>query len=78
MIIKNAYDGCGDFIVLLVDDGTLDTVISVSHLLIAVREYRYDCEYAAQHRDNNGTMTNDGFVELAEESVDAFIEDHLQ
>lgn len=76
MIIKdNRY---GEFDVCLCDDGTMDTVVSVSHGLIETKEYRYDCEYASWYRDEDtGAMTEEGFKELAEESLNAFIEDHL-
>ena len=74
MIIKDKE--LGEFTVLLEDDGTMDTVISVEHRLTEKTEYRYDTEYAAMFRDENGAMTDDGFKELAEESVDAYIEDH--
>lgn len=68
----------GEFDVCLCDDGTMDTVVSVSHGLIKTREYRYDCEYASYFRDENtGAMTDEGFTELAKESLEAFIEDHL-
>jgi len=69
----------GKFDVCLCDDGTMDTVVSVSHGLIETKEYRYDGEYAAQFRDEDtGAMTDEGFAELAEESVEAFIEEHIQ
>ncbi len=68
----------GQFDVNLCDDGTMDTVISVSHGLVETREYRYDSEYASVYRDKEtGAMTDDGFAELAEESLEAFIEDNL-
>ena len=51
--------------VLLVDDGTLDTVISVDG-----EQYRYDAEYAAMFRDGDGTLTEEGFIELAKESIE--------
>lgn len=75
MIIKD--DVYGELTVLLEDDGTMDTVISVEHSLADKREYRYDCEYASHFRDESGAMTEAGFKELAEESIDAFIEDHI-
>ena len=74
MIIKD--DTHGQLIVLLEDDGTMDTVISVEHSLAGKREYRYSCEYGAMFRDDDGAMTDEGFKELADESVDAYIEDH--
>jgi len=56
----------------------MDTVVSISHGLIEAREYQYDWEYASQYRDEDtGVMTDEGFAELAKESLEAFIEDHL-
>ncbi len=75
MIIKD--DKYGPFTVLLEDDGTLDTVISVSHPLIEQQEFRYSTEYGSMFRDEDGAMTEDGFAELAKESVDAFIEERV-
>ena len=50
----------------LVDDGTLDTVISVDG-----EEVRFDCEYASEFRDTDGSMTETGFLQLAEEAIDS-------
>ena len=75
MIIKDNIHG--ELTVLLEDDGTIDTVVSVSHSLAGRQEYRYDCEYASQYRDENGAMTEKGFEELAKESAEAYIEDHI-
>lgn len=74
MVIKSEVHG--ELVVLLCDDGTMDTVISVEHSLAGLTEFRYDCEYASQFRDESGAMTEDGFKELAEESAEAFIEEH--
>ena len=52
--------------VLLEDDGTLDTVISVDG-----EQYRYDTEYAAMFRDGDGTLTEKGFIKLAKETIEA-------
>ncbi|MHA2099649.1 MAG: hypothetical protein ACW99A_13315 [Candidatus Kariarchaeaceae archaeon] len=49
----------------LVDDGTLDTVISIDGV-----EHRFDMEYAAQYRDENGAMTTEGFEDLCREVID--------
>ncbi len=51
----------------LEDDGTLDTVVSVNG-----REFRYDCEFAADYRDDDGVMTDDGFYQLACDAIDAY------
>ena len=51
----------------LMDDGTLDTVISVNG-----QEHRFSTEYAATYRDAMGAMTTDGFYELAYEAIDAY------
>ena len=42
----------------LVDDGTMDTVISIDG-----EEVRFDCEYCSQFRDDTGAMTDEGFIE---------------
>lgn len=49
----------------LVDDGTMDTVISIDG-----QEYRFSADYAAPHRDAMGSMTTDGFYVLAYEAID--------
>jgi hypothetical protein len=69
----------GKFDVYLSDDGTLDTVIEVynSSQLEGKREIRFSQEYAADFRDNTGAMTNDGFNELVNEAVEAYIEQYL-
>lgn len=74
MIIDNEY---GQFDVSLGDDGTLDTVICVDHELYGSQELRYDCEYASMCRDNNGAMTDEGFVELAYDAVDAYCQQYI-
>ena len=73
MIITNDY--YGDFDVSLGDDGTLDTVIVVQSPSGECKEIRFSTEYAAMFRDDTGAMTEEGFAELAEESVDVFIGD---
>lgn len=68
----------GQFDVCLCDDGTIDTVISVSHALVETREYRYNGEYAAQFKnEETGTMTDDGFIELAQDALEIYIEQCL-
>ena len=48
----------------LVDDGTLDTVISIDG-----KEYRLDAEYTSQFRHDSGAMTDEGFAELCKECI---------
>ena len=78
----------GDFDVSLGDDGTMDTVVVVSPVALkmspvlltcngASQEIRYSTEYGAMFRDDDGAMTDEGFKELAEESVDAYIDQYL-
>lgn len=56
--------------VFLVDDGTLDTVISVDGSRVTFSQ-----EYAAQHRNKKGILTNKGFKQLAKEAIDFIEED---
>ena len=74
----------GEFDVYLVDDGTLDTVISVQPRndfaidKAAEQEIRFDCEYVADFRDRRiGAITDEGFEKLAHEAVEAYIEQYL-
>lgn len=69
IIDDNEY---GQFDVSLGDDGTLDTVICVEHELYGNQEIRYSQEFAADYRNDDGSMTDDGFVELAYDAVDAY------
>ena len=48
----------------LIDDGTLDTVISINN-----KEFRFSSEYAEIYRDKEGYMTEEGLRELAEETI---------
>jgi hypothetical protein len=48
----------------LVDDGSLDTVISIDN-----KEFRFSQERAASCRDENGSMTDSGFEELCMEII---------
>ena len=48
----------------LIDDGTLDTVISINK-----KEFRFSSEYAEIYRDKEGYMTEEGLRELAEETI---------
>lgn len=43
----------------LVDDGTLDTVISIDGT-----EHRFDTEYASHYRDADGGISDENFREL--------------
>lgn len=70
----------GDFGVYLSDDGTLDTVISVYPYTVGFpdeQEIRFSQEHASLCRDETGAMTEEGFKELAEEAVEAYIEQYL-
>ena len=49
----------------LLDDGSLDTVISIDG-----KEIRLDSEYASQYRDEDGTMTEKGFIKLCWEEIE--------
>ena len=51
----------------LIDDGTLDTVIQVNGW-----ECRYSHEYASCFRDESGALTDAGFIELCDESIDDY------
>ena len=48
----------------LIDDGTLDTVISINN-----KEFRFSSEYSEIYRDKEGYMTEEGLRELAEETI---------
>lgn len=49
----------------LVDDGTLDTVISVDG-----EEFRFSHDYASWFRDDEGNFFDEGFLELCDECID--------
>lgn len=66
----------GKFNVSLSDSGTLDTLISVEHNG-RCEDIGYSQEFAAQYRDADGAMTDDGFAELAEDAVECYIELYL-
>lgn len=81
MIINdNEY---GQFDVRLGDDGTLDTVIKIypwnQYIAnkVGSKEIRFSTEYGADFRDDDGTMTDEGFEKLAKEAVEAYIEQYL-
>lgn len=48
----------------LIDDGTLDTVISINN-----KEFRFSSEYSEIYRDKEGYITEEGLRELAEETI---------
>ena len=48
----------------LIDDGSLDTVISINN-----KEFRFSSEYTEIYRDKEGYMTEEGLRELAEETI---------
>ena len=52
----------------LIDDGTLDTVIEIDGT-----EHRFDGEFANQYRDKNGTMMEEGFIELVKSAIEDYI-----
>ena len=63
-----------EFDVDLVDDGTLDTVISING-----REFRFDCEYAAEYRDEEtGELGEESLEVLASEALDDMEEEDFQ
>jgi len=49
----------------LTDDGTLDTVITIDG-----ESYRFSQEFAAEFRDENGVMTEKGFIELCKIQIE--------
>ena len=73
----------GEFDIFLSDDGTLDTVIEIcpqNDFAIdkaGDQEIRFSQEYAADFRDKDGAMTDEGFEKLAQEAVEAYIEQYL-
>ena len=73
MIIDTEY---GQFDVDLSDDGTLDTVISVEHELYGQHDIRFSDTSHLRDADA-GVITDEGFAELAKESVEAYIEQYL-
>lgn len=75
MIIKDKE--YGEFDVYLGDDGTLDTVVEVWCKDRPLKEIRFSQEYATDFRDSGGTISDNSFAELAEEAVEAYIEQYL-
>lgn len=74
MIIKDK--DYGDFDVTLGDDGTMDTVVVVDpldNIDAKEEEISFSTEYGTLFREDDGTMTDEGFAELAEEAVDAYV-----
>ena len=49
----------------LIDDCTLDTVISIDGI-----EHRFDGDYTSFYRDKNGIMTEKGFIELCSQCIE--------
>lgn len=68
----------GKFDVYLGDDGTLDTVVEVWHANgpDELKEIRFG-DTSHLRDEFTGAMTDDGFAELAKESVEAYIEQYL-
>lgn len=58
--------------VVLVDDGTLDTVIRVDG-----RECRFDSDDTVEYRRPNGSMRTEGLRSMAEEACDVGLLDDL-
>jgi hypothetical protein len=56
--------------VFLVDNGTLDTVLTVNGFKVT-----YDSEFASPYRDERGALTAGGFHELALDAIEAYEED---
>jgi hypothetical protein len=81
MIIKDKE--YGKFEVSLKDYGTLDTVLTVCHFapngfhLADAQDITFSQEYAADFRDTDGVLTDDGYNQLAQEAVEAYIEQYL-
>ena len=73
----------GKFEIALGDNGTLDTVLVVFRYapngFHVAHEYSvtFSQEYGAEFRDNTGVMTDKGFEQLANEAVEAYIEQYL-
>jgi hypothetical protein len=67
--MKITIDG-KEYDVQLLDDGTLDTVISVNG-----QECRYSQEFAYFYRDSSGAMTEEGLMDLAIDAVNCGLVD---
>ena len=59
------------YLVELIDEGTLDTVLQVN----GVHRVSFGQEYAAEFRDNVGALTEAGFESLAQEAIEDFIQE---
>lgn len=61
----------------LVDDGTMDTVVEVWKNDRLIGTFRYDCEFAAEYRDESGALDMDRFIEevLMEDAENDFLDD---
>ena len=56
--LNNQYD------VTLLDDGTMDTVVEISHKRWdEPKEYRYSTECASAYRDNDGVLDMQSFID---------------
>ena len=62
--------GGKEYDVRLLDDGTLDTVISVNG-----QECRYSQEFASIYRDSDGVMTKQGLMDLAIDAINCGLVD---
>ena len=55
----------GNYEVRLIDDGTLDTIISVNG-----KQFRYSQDFAGEYRDaTSGALGEDGFFALADIAI---------
>lgn len=81
MLIRNKE--YGKFEVSLEDYGTLDTVLTVCHFapngfhLADVHDITFSQEYTADFRDTDGALTDERYNQLADEAVEAYIEQYL-
>jgi len=68
-ILRN-FDYCGviEKVAVLIDDGTMDTVVEVLG-----KVHRFDCEYASQFRDESGGFTEDGWANFIAENDENLI-----
>jgi len=59
LITGNKKYKCG-----LVDDGSLDTIVEIDGI-----EHRYSGEFASNYRNDDGSLTDEGFKELCEIAI---------
>lgn len=71
--MRISYDR-GLWDVYLIDDGTLDTVISVQPVRgdHPAQQVRFDGEYASEYRYRDGELTIKGLRELGIEAAEAY------